>query len=266
MGGKPLDNRRKSASFWIKCALLVSALCLILYFREDIASLNLRDLVANSGNRWIAALTVQALFVVKTLLPFIPANALCLACAMVFDLPEATLLCLLGMMIESILGYLMGRRMGKRKVQALLDSFASADASEEAQLLMSTFQDNQPQMVVMLRLSPFAIEAVSLVMGALRVDPGAYLLFSGIGTLPKILIMLGLGELMSNALALRGSLVFCLGTLLYLLLGLLVYFSYRRRVRQDLAAPIRSVARAARTLWREHRAAKKRAPRKGRST
>ena len=82
MGGKPLDNRRKSASFWIKCALLVSALCLVLYFREDIASLNLRDLVAQSGNRWIAGLTVQLLFVVKTLLPFIPANALCLACAM----------------------------------------------------------------------------------------------------------------------------------------------------------------------------------------
>ena len=70
------------------------------------------------------------------------------------DLPEATLLCLLGMMIESVLGYLMGRAWASAKVRALLDSFASADASEEAQLLMGTFQDNQPQMVVMLRLSP----------------------------------------------------------------------------------------------------------------
>lgn len=124
----------------------------------------------------LAALVLLALFAVKSLSVFLYSGFLYIAAGVLFPLPAAIAVNLLGTAVMVTLPYLLGRKLGGQAVEYILRRWPKASALRDLRSGSDFF------FVLIIRLlNVFSLDAVSAYMGAVGVSYRSYLPASLLG-------------------------------------------------------------------------------------
>lgn len=134
------------------------------------------------SNSLLAALVMLALFAVKSLTVVIYGSLLYAASGMLFPLPTALLINLLGTVVMISLPYLIGMRTGTERVRRLLKAHPRVEMLREFQTQNSLFFAFITRLIGF-----FPSDLVGVAMGASGIRYRSYLLGSLLGMLPSML-------------------------------------------------------------------------------
>lgn len=181
MNGK--DGRKnilqsKSYKIAIVCVwLVILGIC---FLHRDWFSVE-NVLEASPGNQVLSALFLLALFALKSLSVFIYCGILFLAAGILFPLPTAILVSLLGAVIMVSVPYWLGRRVGGELVESIVRKYPKTEVLRRAQMENQLFLSFITRIINIL-----PSDILSLYMGASGVRYGKYLLGSIAGMLLTI--------------------------------------------------------------------------------
>lgn len=174
---KKLDTHRLLRILSI-AALAIATLVLCLFAR----TLSAEDILRwTPDNPLLAALVITLMTAAASMIPVFPMMIFYFACGMLFPFFWAVLVSALGVLVEAMLQYALGRRMGAPYIDRLLGKYPKL-------AVIRTWQvDNDVFLTYLLRISGLPVNMVSLFVGAMGVSTGAYLLGTYIGMLPGLL-------------------------------------------------------------------------------
>lgn len=165
--------------------------------------------VASIDNLWLLILVIFLLYFVKTAFPLYPISIICVATAMVFKIPAAFLINILGMILLFSVKYVMGTNTGGGNAQKLIRK------SQIARSLIESEGQGNPWVLFIFRLLPsFPVNSVSQLYGAMEFPFIKYLLISTAGYLPKMAFYIIIGRNVSNPFSLKFSIPLILLALL----------------------------------------------------
>ena len=165
--------------------------------------------VASIDNLWLLILVIFLLYFVKTAFPLYPISIICVATAMVFKIPAAFLINILGMILLFSVKYVMGTNTGGGNAQKLIRK------SQIARSLIESEGQGNPWVLFIFRLLPsFPVNSVSQLYGAMEFPFIRYLLISTAGYLPKMAFYIIIGRNVSNPFSLKFSIPLILLALL----------------------------------------------------
>ena len=165
--------------------------------------------VASIDNLWLLILVIFLLYFVKTAFPLYPISIICVATAMVFKIPAAFLINILGMILLFSVKYVMGTNTGGGNAQKLIRK------SQIARSLIESEGQGNPWVLFIFRLLPsFPVNSVSQLYGAMEFPFIKYLLISTAGYLPKMAFYIIIGRNVSDPFSLKFSIPLILLALL----------------------------------------------------
>lgn len=162
-------------------------------------ALNLRDfsveqvLSFTPQNLLYAALIMCALFLLKSLSIFIYSGILFTVNGIIFPMPVAVIMDAVGIAIMSTAPFFLGRRLGKRAVDAIKNKYP------KFRNLDRSGHDNELLFTTILRLIHFLpSDIVSAFLGANGFKFGSYLLGSVLGVMPSAVMFSFMGTSVSE--------------------------------------------------------------------
>lgn len=172
----------------IRALLILLTLGVFYFYREDIRQLNIPEIVRGVETAYLAALFVLGFFILKSILFFIPLFIICFSAGMVLPIQIALPLCYAGFLIEISLTYVFGYFLGNDLVEKLVARF------RKFEYIMSRKDKTEVKVTFFSRLSPLAVEPVSLLLGAGNAHFGGYIVASLLGMTPRILVYTIIGN------------------------------------------------------------------------
>ncbi|MGD9559897.1 MAG: TVP38/TMEM64 family protein [Oscillospiraceae bacterium] len=179
---KPAPQKKKgplSKLLRPSTVILVLGLVLVLVlFYVLFSGITVQDILSfTPQNLVLAALVFVGLYCLKTVLMFFPSYVLYISTGFVFPPALAILITYIGLFCEFTLGYLIGRRAGSARVQALIG------ARPKAAAFFAFVQRNGQFAYFFTRLVPMPVplDAVSLFFGASAAPYLRYISFSLLG-------------------------------------------------------------------------------------
>ena len=167
--------RAVTALIW--AGLIVFALI----HRDDISIDNI--LGYTPDNPFLAALAVQAMFVLKSLTFVFYSGALYIVNGILFPLPVAILLNILGTMVMTVTPYALGRSLGTERADELRQKYSGIGKVEELR------NRNETAFVILLRcVKVVNFDLGSTFLGAAGADLPVVWLGSVLGMLPDIVL------------------------------------------------------------------------------
>lgn len=144
-------------------------------------------------NRTLAVLATMLMYAVKSLTIFFPLVSLYLLCGILFPLPEAILLNLLGLAVSTTVPYWMGRLLGSRLLDQLRKKFSKLE-------LLETLRRKSGFQFAVLTRSAGVLpgDVVSLYFGCVRLHYPVYLAGSLLGLAPGMVAATILGNQVSD--------------------------------------------------------------------
>lgn len=178
------------------------------------------------ANPWLAAIVMLALFALKSLSIVIYSGLLYAANGILFPLPVAILLNLIGTVIMVSLPYQIGRRTGTSAVDEIRAKYPKAEAIHDLRA------KNDFLFSFLVRMVRLPSDVVSLYMGAVQVEYKKYLLGSLLGLLPHTITFpimgMNIGEIHSPKFLISLS-----AEIAYILVTYAVYKRYRKKNMED---------------------------------
>ena len=173
-------------------------------------------------NPWFAAMVMLALFALKSLSIVIYSGLLYAANGILFPLPMAILLNLIGTVIMVSLPYQIGRRTGTSAVDEIRAKYPKAEAIHDLRA------KNDFLFSFLVRMVRLPSDVASLYMGAVQVEYKKYLLGSLLGLLPHTITFpimgMNIGEIHSPKFLISLS-----AEIAYILVTYAVYKRYRKK-------------------------------------
>ncbi len=193
---------------YIVCALLIiwSLISKINFLEEKYIEYTiwLSDLelkVASIENQWLLILVVMLLYFVRTTIPLYPVSIICVATAMVFNVPMSFAINIVGLTLLFSVKYLIGNNSGGGGVQKLVRK------SGLIRKLIESEGKGNPYVLLILRFMPsFPINMVSKLYGAMKFPFWKYILISLVGYMPKMAFYIIIGRNVSNPFSLKFTL------------------------------------------------------------
>ena len=177
-------------------------------------------------NPWFAAMVMLALFALKSLSIVIYSGLLYAANGILFPLPVAILLNLIGTVIMVSLPYQIGRRTGASAVDDIRAKYPKTEA------IYHLRAKNDFLFSFLVRMVRLPSDVVSLYMGAVQVEYKKYLLGSLLGLLPHTITFpimgMNIGEIHSPKFLISLS-----AEIAYILVTYAVYKRYRKKNMED---------------------------------
>lgn len=173
-------------------------------------------------NPWLAAIVMLALFALKSLSIVIYSGLLYAANGILFPLPVAIVLNLIGTVIMVSLPYLIGRRTGASAVDEIRAKYPKAEAIHDLRT------KNDFLFAFLVRMVRLPGDVVSLYMGAVHVEYKKYLLGSLLGILPHAITYPIMGMSIQDIRSPKFVISLC-AELAYILITSAVYTVYRKR-------------------------------------
>ena len=174
------------------------------------------------ANPWLAAIVMLALFALKSLSIVIYSGLLYAANGILFPLPMAILLNLIGTVIMVSLPYQIGRRTGTSAVDEIRAKYPKAEAIHDLRA------KNDFLFSFLVRMVRLPSDVASLYMGAVQVEYEKYLLGSLLGMLPHTITFpimgMNIGEIHSPKFLISLS-----AEIAYILVTYAVYKRYRKK-------------------------------------
>ena len=177
-------------------------------------------------NAWLAAIVMLGLFALKSLSIVIYSGLLYAANGMLFPLPAAIALNLLGTVIMVSLPYLIGRKAGATAVEEIRAKYPKAEAIHNLRA------QNDFLFPFLTRMARLPSDIVSLYMGAVHVEYKKYLLGSLLGILPQTITFPIMGMSIQNIRSPQFVISLCV-EIAYILVTSVIYTIYRKKDKAD---------------------------------
>lgn len=171
----------------VAVAMIIFVLAVINYDR--LKNIDIRALVDASSNIVIAVLTIWGVYLTKSILFIIPASLIYISIGMAFPPLTASLISLVGIIIEVTVTYFLGLFLGGEYVNKQL-----AKTKAGKKILDMKLNDNFLALLPIRALPVFPIDFVSLFWGASRCGFGRYFFASVIGIMPRVILFTILGD------------------------------------------------------------------------
>lgn len=206
--------------------LAVSAIILILFsawYFTDLSVQNLLDFTPKSPA--LAALVFLGLYCLKAFVLFIPLTVLYLGGGVLFPVGWAFILTYFCLIVESSIGFFLGRRLGSKRVQTLLSH------SERGRKLLDFGNNNSIFSCFIIRMIPGPpIEVTNMFIGITGIKFFPFIVGTLLGYTPGMIPFILFGGAVSQPLALKYLLPCALGAgVVFGLAG--VYLWRRLRMR-----------------------------------
>lgn len=210
----------------LRVVIILIGLLLIVNNWQEIQSLNISDLMSRSENTYKTIAIILGIFMIKSILFFLPIPIIYISVGMVLPLYMAIAVNLIGITLEITLTFFYGRFLGLDFVEKL--------TSKSKKLRRGMELNNQNDFVItfLLRLVPFGIEFVSLMLGASGNYYHRYLLASLMGITPKLIVFTIIGNAITYSITLWTVLLFTIA------MGAWVMFMKELRKREYVKVTI----------------------------
>ena len=177
-------------------------------------------------NPWLAAIVMLALFALKSLSIVIYSGLLYAANGILFPLPVAIVLNLIGTVIMVSLPYLIGKRTGASAVDEIRAKYPKAEAIHDLRA------KNDFLFAFLVRMARLPSDVASLYMGAVHVEYKKYLLGSLLGMLPHTITYPIIGMSIRDIRSPQFIISLC-AEIAYILVTSAVYTLYRKKNQAD---------------------------------
>ena len=138
-------------------------------------------------NPFLAAIVITLMTAAASMIPVFPMMIFYFACGMLFPLGWALLVGAVGIFVEAMVQYLLGRRAGASHVDRLIEKYPKLS------VIRSWKVNNDVFLTYLLRVSGLPVNMVSLFVGAMGVAPAPYLAGTYIGMVPGLISCILIG-------------------------------------------------------------------------
>lgn len=138
-------------------------------------------------NPILAFLVITLMTAAASMIPVFPMMIFYFACGMLFPFGWAVIAGAVGILVETMLQYLLGRRMGASHVDKLIARYPKLSVIRSWQV------NNDVFLTYLLRVSGLPVNMVSMFVGAMGVGTVPYLLGTYIGMLPGLISCILIG-------------------------------------------------------------------------
>ncbi len=181
--------KKESVKNIIKLILAAAVFVTAIVNYDYLSKLDVRVLIAGASSLLAAELIVLGVYAVKAVLMVIPASLVYISVGMAFDTKRAVIINLIGIAVEVIITFFMGKFLGKDSVEKRIRNTKSGDK------FFSMLEKNQNAAIFLMRFIPaFPIDFSSLFMGAFDFKFLPYLLLSVLGIAPRVIAFTILGD------------------------------------------------------------------------
>ncbi len=181
----------------LKITFAVILLAVIVLNYDVLSNLDIRALIASADSLVLAAIIVLGVYFVKSLVFVVPASLIYIAVGMAFETWQAILINTVGIAIEIICTYFLGRFLGK---DAVVKKLSGNKAGEK---LLNMKSKNKNLMVFTIRFTGIPIDFSSLFMGAFDFRFFSYLFMSLLGILPRVILLTVIGDGFYNLIPMK---------------------------------------------------------------
>ncbi len=171
----------------VAVAMIIFVIAVINYDR--LKNIDVRALVEASSNMTIAVLTIWGVYLTKAILFIIPASLIYISIGMAFPPLTASLISLVGIIIEVTATYFLGLFLGGEYVNKQLEKTKAGK-----KILDMKLNDNFLALLPIRALPVFPIDFVSLFWGASKCSFYRYFFASVIGIMPRVVLFTILGD------------------------------------------------------------------------
>ncbi len=182
------EKTKKNLSLVAKIAVAAVILTVVLLNYDKLTNLDVRAIVENASSIYAAVGIVLAIFFAKSLLFVIPASLIYISVGMAFTPIQAIAISFVGISIEVMATYVLGRFLGGDAVNKLLSKSKGGQ-----KLLEKNVQDKFGVLFIM-RFTGLPIDFTSLFLGASRCNILRYYLASITGIMPRVVLFTILGD------------------------------------------------------------------------
>lgn len=173
----------------LRAAVAMTIFIIAVINYEKLKNIDVRALVQASSGVVTAIITIWGIYLVKSVLFIIPASLIYISTGMAFDVWQACLISLVGIVLEVTVTYFLGLFLGGDYVNKLLGKSKGGK-----KILDMKFNDNFPALLAIRALPVFPIDFVSLFWGASKAAFPRYFLASVIGIMPRVILFTILGD------------------------------------------------------------------------
>lgn len=171
-----------------KLILAVLLLAVIILNYETLSNLDIRQLISSADSLIFAAVTVIGVYFVKSLVFVVPASLIYISVGMAFETWQALIINTVGIALEVVCTYFLGRFLGKDAVTEKLSGNKAGDK------LLNMKSKNKNLMIFTIRFTGIPIDFSSLFMGAFDFKFVPYFILSLLGILPRVFLLTVIGD------------------------------------------------------------------------
>ena len=185
-----MSNKTKAtikALIRVAVAMIIFVIAVINYDR--LKNIDVRALVEASSSMAVAIFTIWGVYLTKAILFIIPASLIYISTGMAFPPLTASLISLVGIIIEVTATYFLGRFLGGDYVNKQLEKTKAGK-----KILDMKLNDNFLALLPIRALPVFPIDFVSLFWGSSKCSFHRYFFASVIGIMPRVVLFTILGD------------------------------------------------------------------------
>lgn len=171
----------------VAVAMIIFVVAVMNYDR--LKNIDVRALVEASSSMIFAILTIWGVYLTKAILFIIPASLIYISVGMAFPPLTASLISLVGIIIEITATYFLGRFLGGEYVNRQLEKTKAGK-----KILDMKLNDSFLALLPIRALPVFPIDFVSLFWGASKCSFHRYFFASVIGIMPRVVLFTILGD------------------------------------------------------------------------
>lgn len=181
-------NKKKILNI-IKIVLALTLITVAAVNYKTLSTLDVRALIATTSSIYIAAAIILGVYFVKAILLVLPASLIYISVGLALDWKTAVLVNMLGIVIEVVTTYFLGKFLGKDAVEKKLSG------TKGGEKLLAMKGKNKNAATFIIRFVPvFPIDFSSLFMGAFDFKFLPYFVCSIIGLAPRVIGFTILGD------------------------------------------------------------------------
>lgn len=182
------EKTKKNLSLFAKIAVAAVILTVIILNYDRLTNLDVRAIVESAPSIYAAVGVVIAIFFAKSLLFVIPASLIYLSVGMAFSPVQAIIISFIGISIEVMATYILGKFLGGDAVTKLLSK------SKSGQKLLEKNVQDKFGVLFLMRFTGLPIDFTSLFLGASGCSIFKYYIASVTGIMPRVIVLTVLGD------------------------------------------------------------------------
>lgn len=183
------EKNKSTLKVIIRVAVAMAIFVLAIINYEKLKNIDIRAIVNASNSFFIAVITIWGVYLTKSVLFIIPASLIYISIGMAFEPLTASLISLVGIMLEVTVTYFLGLFLGGEYVNKQL-----AKTKAGKKILDMKLNDSFLALLPIRALPVFPIDFVSLFWGASKCKFHRYFFASVIGIMPRVILFTILGD------------------------------------------------------------------------